>query len=180
MKPLLCNTGVARNILDGIQTQDRRPVKHQRAFPDNWYGWSTEAKAAVIRQLAPWHPGDILYAREAFCYAQLSGYDARDDGGEIWYRASDEGEVMGPWKPSIHMPKWVARIFLKVKRVWVERIQDISEDDAKAEGVTMEDMPFGYSIAFLNMWENIYPGTTKKNIWVWAMEVEKIDKPDQV
>ena len=89
---------------------------------------------STILENAPYKPGDILWVRETF--------GIFDDEGEytyLYYKA-DEGnpeksKYFGKWKPSIHMPREAARLFLEVKSVRVERLRDISEKDAKAEGV---------------------------------------------
>jgi len=73
-------------------------------------------------------------------------------------------------RPSIHMPRWASRINLLVKRVWVERVQDISERDATAEGIGHPLTRDCKTPAFLRLWESIYgPG----NPWVWCCEYER-------
>jgi hypothetical protein len=101
-------------------------------------------------------PGDRLYVRETWCCARIGGYDGREDGGSIWYRATDEGQLCHEtkWHPSIHMPKRVARIWLEVTGVRVERLQDISREDAMAEGATSKPNSSG--------WDNKHDG--------WRME----------
>ena len=91
-------------------------------------------------------------------------------------------------KPSIHMPKWACRTKLRVKRVWVERVQDIDEEGAKAEGCkdNMEQfkIPRSGSICwyarykFINLWNSIY-GTWSDNPWVWCCEFEVIKGEDK-
>lgn len=102
--------------------------------------------------------GDVLWVRETYVRACLSEDGEGPVEGEqwkYWYKADDEwtkhdwhnpnvdGPVDSPrWKPSIHMPRAAARIFLEITDIRVERLQDISEEDAKAEGVqpnTCED-----------------------------------------
>ena len=76
-------------------------------------------------------PGDVLWVRETW---------ASDDGRSFWYRADGETYNAGlPWKPSIHMPRLATRITLEIESVRVERLQDISEEDAKAEGLFAQE-----------------------------------------
>ena len=116
IKPILFNTEMVRAILDGRKSCTRRVVKPQ---PTARYG------AQCIKP--PYQSGDILYVRETWKRA-LNGYYYYED----WQR--DDIADITKWKPSIHMPKEAARIWLKVTDVRVERLQDITEDGAKAEG----------------------------------------------
>ncbi len=155
-----------------------------------------------ILQLCPYGvPGDELWVREGFCYAAPGGHDAREDGGQIWYRATDEGQVDSewdgsPWKPSIHMPRWASRIKLPIKPdigIRAERLQDITEDDAIKEGVTgpstgsysdncqawsgKENISRTYARdVFKVLWDGIYFHKPErqwdKNPWVWRVEFE--------
>lgn len=136
--PLLCKTDVVNNILAGRQTQDRRPVKPQPTGPITWgciggQGFGFIDGTKIIK--SPFgQPGDLLYVRETW---RETGSAQRDDhkippadsgvGLDQIIFAAEHPED-GPWRPNIHMPKRFARIWLKVNRVWVERVQDISDD----------------------------------------------------
>ena len=137
--PIIFSTEMVRAILDGRKTQTRRIIRPQPIVFDKAgqpdYAIMTDPKKK-------WLVGDRLWVREAWCYAKMSGYDARDDGGEIWYRATDSGVCEGPWKPSIHMFRKYARIFLEITNIRVERVQDISEEDAEAEGITDDELSY--------------------------------------
>lgn len=151
--------------------------------------------------------GDRLWVREAWRLDGLGtltppteyhahvGY--RADGGiadhtvtrEAYGRALAMFEAEGyaseaRWRPSIHMPRWASRITLPVVRVWVERVQDITEEGARAEGIT-EPAPvhgkwvnprevggghWSYRKPFADLWESLYPGSWDRNEWVWACE----------
>lgn len=148
-KPILFNTEMVRAILDNRKTATRRAVKPQPAGdgskpeplttrPGYWNTWGDDN---VYRQ--PYRPGDILYVRETFCMWNLPGlgmkycYKATDPNGNrrpTGPNSDDEWEIR-PWHPSIHMPKEAARIFLRVTDVRVERLQEIMEEQAKAEGM---------------------------------------------
>ena len=113
--------------------------------------------------------------------------------GKVVYRATDEGHfpiVDGKWKPSIHMPRWASRILLEIVSVRVERLQDISEEDAKSEGVRWDgeywrggthpikktDQCWStVSDAFKALWKAINgPGSWDANPWVWVIEFKRI------
>jgi hypothetical protein len=124
----------------------------------------------------PYHTDDILYARETWKKAP-NGYFYYED----WQR-NDIADVT-KWKPSIYMPKDAARIWLKVTDVRVERLQDMTDDDAEAEGC------FDYTstaLGFFDVWDS----TIKKsdldrygwnaNPWVWVIEFERCEKPEGV
>jgi hypothetical protein len=86
------------------------------------------------------------------------------------------------WRPSIHMPRWASRITLRITDIRVERLQDISEDDARAEGVKPLDYAAhhvadgcGARIAFEQLWNTINgPGAWEANPWVWVVAFERV------
>ena len=144
---------MVRALLDGSKTQTRRILKGSTEFkgsynPDylhvhkNAPGWS---------DICPYgKPGDQLWVRETwgarFSHADFGGVALhwndlrgplkkyRTHQNLALYAMSANGQYCGGWIPSIHMPRWASRITLEITGVRVERLQDISEDDAKAEG----------------------------------------------
>ena len=133
--PVLFGTPMVRAILGGTKTQTRRLIKPQPLENTNGYlykgafwGFGEIVPQKMI-QYAPYKPGDILWVRETWSdfYFEESGYIYKADED----RVSEEFR----WKPSIHMPREAARIFLEVKSIRVERLQDIREKDARAEGI---------------------------------------------
>lgn len=145
MKPILYNTPMVQAILAGKKTQMRSPVQPQppgvltkeqaltRALDGtDPYGFRPYPLDAEIAAKAPYQPGDVLWVRETWRWKTPSVLDET----KYIYRAdihpADETEQK--WRPSIHMPREAARIFLRVTDVRVERLQDMTEDDAFAEG----------------------------------------------
>ena len=156
MKPILFNTEMVRAILDGRKTVTRRVVR----FPD---GMTGRLSSSGMRdhlfypcgiKRPPYHPGDILYVRETWNYGYCDTTDFEYRYNETFfeelppgekdtylmpryfYRTEDLGGIVGmKWRPSIHMPKEAARLFLRVTEVRAERLQEITEDGAIAEGV---------------------------------------------
>lgn len=99
------------------------------------------------------------------------------------YHATNNDE--GPWRPSIHMPRWASRITLEITGIRVERLQDITEEDAKAEGVDLngpignisEYLKWPYAYHFANLWESINGlESWDANPWVWVIEFKRIDQ----
>lgn len=136
-KPVLFNTEMVRAIKDNRKTVTRRVVKPQPAGdgskpeelltrPGYWNTWGDDN---VYRM--PYRPGDILYVRETWApWSRTEG-----TAPEIHYKADGETLQGVKWHPSIHMPKEAARIFLRVKNVRVERLQEITEEQARTEGM---------------------------------------------
>jgi hypothetical protein len=144
---------------------------------------------------AKYQVGDVLYVRETFgvtsranplikqtlpmfeyTWYVMDGEDELDKNYELLYRATQEIDPDFPirWRPNIHMPKWAARIFLKVTGVRVERIQDISWEDILAEGITL-GTPRKNNFKYL--WESIYPGSWDRNDWCFVYDFEMCEKP---
>lgn len=137
----------------------------------------------------PYKPGDIIYVRETW-NKDLSRYMYRANYSdtEKFYRNGKEVQIK--WKPSIHMPKEAARIWLKVTDVRVERLQDITPQGAWKEGARcscLHPVPdcAGNKTAFVNIWNS----TIKKadldrygwnaSPWVWVIEFEGCEKPEE-
>lgn len=215
-RPILFQGAMVRAILDGSKTQTRRVCKPAATLsavvavqdPDEqppgqrppyltpgWFG----DEDGEVQFFSPYGaPGDRLWVRETWAqnWNQLSdtrmdrSYVYRADGGP---RAQDNGTDL-PWKPSIHMPRWVSRITLEITDVRVERLQDISEADAIAEGIENNPRldPAGtchwrvYGAAqstgtnlpersYESLWTSINgPGSWDANPWVWVVEFRKV------
>ena len=152
-----------------------------------------------IEKKPPYRRGDVLYVREAWCkYGKLDDFDHVIEGTEKYYyyadgvnptpyncflvhrNGYDEYKDTPVWHPSIFMPKEAARIWLKVTDVRVERLQDMTDDDAEAEGC------FDYTstaLGFPDIWESTIKKTDldsygwAANPWVWVIEFERCEKP---
>lgn len=209
IKPILFNTEMVRAILEGRKSCTRRINKDANDYvvPDmefynadkrtyavhNFADKKHTEKLSIAERTCPICPGDILYVRETVW--QKIGYYLDIDGetkpswyNEFKYVASDEKPETGwnySWakRPSIHMPKEAARIWLKVTDVRVERLQDMTDDDAEAEGC------FDYTSTALGF-PDVWDSTIKKsdldsygwsaNPWVWVIEFERCEKPEGV
>lgn len=212
IKPILFNTEMVEAVLDGIKHCTRRVVKGY--IPkDAKFGYTAFTPKGYISCRGifedgygekffkmPYQKGDILYVRETW-FKGLKRYMYRADytDSEKYYQNGEE--VNMKWKPSIHMPKEAARIWLKVTDVRVERLQDITPKDAENEGVGnlfYEDIGYSeknygtevdpeYGIAkeqFAWLWDS----TIKKsdldrygweaNPWVWVIKFERCEKPE--
>ena len=182
-RPILFSAPMVRAILEGRKTQTRRVVKSNwdAKDDDNW-PMVMDEDGLWFRQACPYGQiGDRLWVREAFFI---------DEGkGSVRYRASGHVSPFG-WKPSIHMPRWASRILLEITSVRVERLQDISEVDALAEGITesqidtelkaAEEMdqvePNPARCCFRYLWEDINGiESWADNPWVWVVEFKKVE-----
>jgi len=149
MKPILFSTLDVQATLAGRKTMKRMVVKQSVVdrFVIGEHGellgsFNGESDAYPTIDDAPYQPGDILYVRETWCRDSdmadcfedplvLGVYFKADAMDTDWVNDHD----IVRWRPSIHMPRAAARIFLRVTDVRVERLQEITEDDAKAEGM---------------------------------------------
>ncbi|OVE45700.1 hypothetical protein CBW21_22155 [Chromobacterium violaceum] len=109
------------------------------------------------------------------CSDELDAKGATHDAdGQYSWRP---GESPLRWRPSIHMPRWASRILLEITDVRVERLQDISEEDAVAEGGPV-DHPNGTARGwFEQLWEKLNgAGSWDANPWVWVIEFKRIEE----
>lgn len=206
MKPILFQTDMVKAILESRKTQTRRIVKPQPAgahtvldCEDNiWYFMCghidkhalTDWTEAVI---CPHRVGDILWVRETWLPTEY---------GYVYKNAENACAGNPKWRPSIHMPKEAARIFLEVTEVRVERVNDITEEDAIKEGIARHGVGNGECYAggcyngdfnkscgvcdvpkreFSKLWDSInlkrgYGWET--NPWVWVIEFERTEVSD--
>lgn len=192
-KPILFNTEMVRAILDGKKSCTRRLVKPQpqgyfEVNENPVYIYDTDWNQGKITP--PYQPGDILYVRETWHkYIKRVGKGESCRFAEFYgYRASvaNSEDADEPWRPSIHMPKEAARIWLKVTDVRVERLQDMGKMDAVKEGIdTRLCINLKHALAkFKKLWNS----TIKKsdlncygwdvNPWVWVIEFELCEKPN--
>jgi hypothetical protein len=201
-KPILFNTEMVKAILEGRKTQTRRIVKPQPQYgvtgcPYTKGGWSQTHNGGACecgKSLnVPCHIGDTLWVRETFADLRGMGFDQpfaylanclNKNGVEDADGKRCRLDYGVKWKPSIHMPRAAARLFLKVTDVRVERLQDITEDGAKAEGTypiydamgnvySQDGYSIGYRLAFEELWNNIYKNWND-NPWVWVIEFERM------
>lgn len=213
IKPILFNTEMVRAIMDGRKTCTRRICKdaNECTVPDmefynadkrtyavhNFADKKHTEKLNIVERTCPICPGDTLYIRETWGYPISLNSDKQyvfraDKIAESGFK--NDSHI---WHPSIHMPKEAARIWLKVTNVRVERLQDITEDGAEAEGA-IDNRGFIHSPEneydriytareyFIKIWDR----TIKKsdldiygwdvNPWLWVIEFERCEKPQGV
>jgi hypothetical protein len=126
--------------------------------------------------------GDLLWVRETW---YPSFRRTKSNSGCV-YRADDNGRDLNPgwspngkgggWKSSIHMPHWASRITLSITKVRIERLQDITEADAKAEGVQPAQCCHAHYHGYRLLWEQINgKGSWERNPWVWAISFQRLE-----
>lgn len=203
-RPILFSATMVRALLAGTKTQTRRVWKMPRGC--DWYSeLGGEREGWFVDHGQPWwlhvselrcpygQPEDRLWVREthapqADCWGSWERW-ARGDGGigPIIHYAADSADkpFIDRWRPSIHMPRWASRITLEITGIRVERLQDISEADAIAEGCSLECMspagddsgsaiygPEGYRA----LWESINgAGSWDANPWVWVVDFKRVE-----
>lgn len=217
-RPILFSSSMVRAILDGRKTQTRRVVTpqpelvsgalywHSRRY-DNGDGAQyfhtpeplTPSLLECWAKAALWRPGDLLWVRETWAgevatvaFSSTPGIVEGSKQGMVAYRASFQGDAspFGRWKPSIHMPKWAARIWLRVTDVRVERVAEITPTGAVAEGVRCDH---GYHYCtqgcgdpvgqFAALWDSLNADRGYDffgaNPWVWVVSFERHTLPSE-
>ena len=221
-KPILFKTEMVQAILAGKKSMTRRiikpqpngqlkcVIKHETKGRSCWMEDNADQLSKDFKFHKYYEVGDILWVRETWaklCRVDENGYTHYDE--ETIYYAADGGPSIDlydadgfllddqnmKWRPSIFMPRYAARLFLKVKDIRVERLQDITEEDARSEGIkwTNEGPLHAHYLnhnlnAFLNfktskeafssLWDNI---NLKRgygwgiNPWVWVVEFERVE-----
>ncbi|EIW9592270.1 hypothetical protein E5D08_18400 [Klebsiella pneumoniae] len=211
---MIFNGEMVRAILDGRKTQTRRIMAPQPAddiergiFPNpEAIGWKSSLRhkhGSTTAHFCPYgKPGDRIWVREAFRV-----HSRATDVATLVYKASERNSwteqtrrvpvavcnkpaTPEKWTPSLHMPRWASRILLEITDVRVERLNAISEEDARAEGIIDggclncgEPEPCGCANpdpdatdAFAYLWQSIYGQENwNANPWVWAISFERIE-----
>lgn len=193
--PIIFSTEMVRALLDGRKTQTRRidGLKQINEWPNRFvFMGITQGHAAFHDTCAtnnvqilvrlPKQPGDLLYVRESFNW-DWKDYPQRTEK-YYFYKASTDDSFLASgehWKPSIHLPKWASRIWLKVTDIRVERLQDISEADAIAEGIELKNISGDWEHSpaqeFEKLWTRINgPESWNLNPFVWVISFEVLSK----
>lgn len=180
-RPILFSTEMVRAILDGRKTQTRRVVKDKMLQENN--GDVDEEFLLLTMDKCPYGKvGNVLWVRETYRH-QMGSYRYKASPNVV-IKTQNMGASMvsDKWKPSIFMPKAACRIFLEITSIRVERLQDISEQDAKAEGTSpKEGIIFKrierYDEAFERLWISINGlESWDSNPWVWVIEFKQTAK----
>ena len=189
-RPIIFSGPSVKAILEGRKTMTRRVVKPQlEPVLNGWKVWDKmggyfgfydnrkDVEALLLSTCPCGQPGDGLWVRETWSTILQ---DSRSDTEGLVYRADGErdGQV---WRPSMFMPRWASRLTLEVTGVRVERLQEIGEEDALAEGVC--DIPGGchYSAVHVQMFQQRWDAINGKkypwarNVWVWVIEFRRCE-----
>ncbi len=204
-RPIIFNAEMVRAILDGRKTQTRRVIKKDFIInPEEKYPYNIRGKYALwnsfktldelVAKFCPYGvPGDFLWVRETWATGKGNNFAKPSDlpRGSIIFYKDDESKFESPtppnwvdpekgkWRPSIFMPRWASRITLKITEIRVERVQEISYEDIRKEGIekSITDVSLDMKLNFINLWDSI---NAKKGYgwdekpWVWTIEFERI------
>lgn len=212
-RPILFSTPMVPALLDGRKTQTRRPIKPRPehgacrcGYTRTGWAFATADDACTCKPIQgpPGDVGDRLWVRETFQLLYETPDTWMGGGGEIdlyggpipktgeearrdsVFPAFAADDIEGPFRPSIFMPRWASRITLEVTGVRVERLQAITEEDAKAEGVGPGYVPnsqgsttcVGHRPMFARLWNEINGGkegcSWSDNPWVFAISFRGI------
>jgi hypothetical protein len=195
-RPILFSAPMVNALLDGSKTQARRVCKGQREL--------SNAHDFQIHRCPHGQPGDRLWVKETWQGPLVEDMDdyrsepadfhkpefceyAADGGPAPEFMTTDD-ELVCRWRPSIFMPRWASRILLEITAVRVERLQDISEEDARAEGIQHEldgwidytnpscQMCMTPADSYRTLWESINgAGSWDANPYVWVLEFKRIE-----
>jgi len=184
-RPILFSGPMVSAILDGRKTQTRRVIKPQPVKIDGGVPyrdppkWGNGKPGTAIYRCPYGMRGDRLWVRETFC---------RIDGGDYAYKSTDAQDADAErcrleygykWTPSIFMPRWASRITLEIVSMHVERVQEIDEADAKAEGCERRGPndqhgdERSYYEGYRELWDSINAKRGygwDKNPYVWVIE----------
>ena len=182
VKPIIFNTQMVQAILSGEKHYTRRVIKYDtKSLLSSPYHESHPevSDKHIVGKLCipPYRVGDILYVRESF------------NPGEqrILYRADCPNAKDLKWTPAIYMPKTAARLWLKVTSIRVERLREITEDGAIAEGMQGNTSPQDKQIPAVERFSSLWDTTISKSVldqygwlanpWVWVIGFKVTQKP---
>jgi len=184
--PILFSGEMVRAILEGRKTQTRRVIKQDRLL-------QLQTEAGIITHDTNWSPlyrfchlgqiGDRLWVRETFWHY---GLGSELGGRQLYYKcdmdlpAEFQIDHFMKWKPSIFMPRWASRITLEITDIRIERLQEISKNDACAEGIQLLTEDFDTATTHIEKYRMLWDELNAKrgyswasNPWVWVIEFQR-------
>lgn len=210
-RAILFSAPMVRANLEGRKSMTRRTMKDQperQPVPQNddklWWQEDIACSDGVVKTNYYRCPyggiGDVLWVRETWTWEGDTSYKDLLPIGSFWYKADfEKNEGPAKWKSSIFMPREACRLKLEIVNIKIERLNNISEEDAVAEGVERagtgwkcyrkissgrhrgEDHPYNVVsnrspvFSYMELWENINgEGSWSKNPWVWVIEYKKL------
>lgn len=195
-RPIIFNAEMVRAILEGRKTMTRRPIKFQfinwnplfcHDHPKGGYQFSDVPEYTECGSNGKFSPfgqiGEQLWVRETFRISTPDDCSCYDEcnckSGYPIYKASFNQGENEKWIPSIHMPRCASRITLEITSVRVERVQEITEEDAKNEGIDNHESDYHFRNIqeFKKLWDSIYSEKYpwNSNPWVWVIEFKRVE-----
>lgn len=210
-----CTRRIAKKVPSETYSADVEYDNGELKFYANYGGYMPDIATFIdeaVQLKPPYQLDDVLYVRETWCqYGDLSDDEKVIDGTEKYYyladgenptpynyflvhkKGYDEHREFPVWHPSIHMPKEAARIFLRIIDIRLERLQEITEDEAKAEGANWKNgkhigVEKKMKQTVIERFAEIWDGTIEKmklykygweaNPWVWVIKFERCENPE--
>lgn len=173
-RPIIFSAPMVRALMDGRKTQTRRIYKvPSGSYVEHGGVWAMTDGCAYGDAALPYTPGDRLWVREnCATWGDHEAIYRADDAVEYGLAVSD-GKFGAKWKarPSIHMPRWASRLTLTVTDVRVQRLADLTDEDAIAEGIDVTD-ELTPSVTYAILWDKMnakrgFPW--KSNPWIVAL-----------
>ena len=190
--PIIFTSDNVKLILDGKKWETRRLLSPQPTWTSASWAWSPRKKLTLNKVQAISHcpfgdPGDLLWVRETWKPEELE--DTHVDGirfmadnafvpiepteaaaeAWVWVNGAAGGKLQGKWRPNIHMPKWACRLRLKLNGVKLERVRDITEMGAQAEGMRNVEQ-------YRAQWRQLHGKESwSQNPWVWVLKFSRLE-----
>lgn len=204
-KPILFSTPMVKAILDGRKTMTRRVIKNTYGFSDEaWFkgvphntnktGYSIGYLKVPYddvtdrigeRVCSPYEVGTRLWVRETWALCpEYKPIPHPENAPKVWYKVDNNRPTWAgyKWEPSIHMPKWAARIWLEVTDVRVQRLQDISIQDVVSEGISPCTDSLNWTETTINHFKTLWDSINAKrgygwevNPWVWCISFKRVE-----
>lgn len=195
-RPIIFSSAMILALLAGRKTMTRRLAYDSKGRPTVWakrllaLRLAREERERVLRTIKGLKPGDRLWCREAHLVYTMGGTQV------CAYRCTDTSGQRGPWRPSIHMPRWASRLTLVVASTKIERLQEISEEDAKREGAicydesthSIDEDRGSYRGGFRGLWDLLHgpcawdenPDIVTLSFSVHATNIDAMDRDHRV
>jgi len=187
MKGILFKEEMFNAVVEGLKTQTRRVI-HRNELPPEKTELYDELKDYLCNARSKYKKGEIIYLKEPYVLIKKYPCAVEENSkilkAEYKYDKQTHVQKIIPWKNKLFMPEKYARYFIRILNVRVERLHNISEEDARDEGVEMQSSSWiknppvkfsSYRSGFFNKWIELYGFENfTSNPWIWVIEFERV------